>query len=746
MTITDPPAPNGSEPMATSDAPAIGTPEGDRLLQERLRDAARVIAGFEDEDEVNDGRSLRQVLRDENASAYPLIAMAALSMSQNMGTSGAQILDPIIAETFGIGVTLFIVMDLMAQIVGFAIPLLTSLIVKDRPLRAVITVVAGLVWALTVIWAGFVPSALWWIAYRLIDTSTSSIGATVEGSLAMDLYPPKVRVRAFAFLYGGQSLAGIVVPATVLFLIWGFDMTWRGVFVVLGVLATLFSLVAVGLRDPGYGVQDRDHLKELIREELGDAGENIEFEAPKVTHPGFFEVYRTLWDIIPMRLSIMGLVVAGISSPILIAVSFYLINEVDFQATDLAIMAIIGSLMSLIGLAFFAPIGDRWFRKSPRTVYWFASVLSVIGTMSLTLNVFNATKAGAFVLTALTALAFSFIGPASAVGGMTVVPPEYRHYTGSVFAVAVLSGNIVGTGLFAGANESVGFGPALIALGLITVVGAVLNGFAGNHLLDAVDDSNERYIDEEINRLRLANGYEPPMLECVGVDASYGPVQALYEVDFALQEGEMMALLGLNGSGKSTLLKVLAGEKYPDAGSVRYRGNLVSFAEMERRVRLGIVMMPGGKAAFPSLTVRQNLELAATAPTARGRAEQVVSSLDRFPALDRLLDRPAALLSGGERQMLGLARAFLLKPKVLLIDELSLGLAPLIVEQLMEHVRDLNAEGTTIVLVEQSINVAVDLVDRAVFLDRGVVRFDGPIEDLKNRDDLLRAVFLREEL
>jgi ABC-type branched-subunit amino acid transport system ATPase component len=736
----------GSGSMAPETSSGTGPVADVADIQDTLRIAARSIAGFESEEELADSRSFLQVLRDEKLSPYPLIALTSLSMAQAMGTAGTGVLEPVVAESLGFDVNFFIILSLVAQIVGFIIPLATSILIKDHPVRAKVTIGAGLVWAVTVIWAGFVPTAAWWIAYRVLDTATSSAAGTVSGSLSMDLYPPKVRVRVFAFLFAGDHLAALIVPAFVLLLVSGFDMTWRGVYLVTGIVTALFTLFALGLRDPGYGVKDRDHLRTLIRNTLGDAGEDVNLDPPDRPHPSFTEVYRSLWAIKPMRFSIMGAAVAGLALPINLALSFFLANEVDFSPSDLALLGIVGSAASLVGLAVLAPIGDAWFRKSPRSVYWFAAALSVVGTASIALNVIFATKSVAFILVGFSSLAFSIIGPASAVGGMTVVPPEHRNYTGSIFQAALLTGTIFGTGLFAGANQQIGFGPAIIGLGMTTVIGAVLTGLMGESLLEAVDEGNERYIEEEMTQLRIANGFAPPILECNNVSASYGQVKALHDVNLSLREGEMLGMLGLNGSGKSTLLRVMAGAMFPDTGSVRFEGQQISFASPEQRVERGIVMMPGGQATFPSLTVAQNLELAIRGRGRRDRAQQMSEALDRFPALVPLINRKASLLSGGEQQMLGLARAFLLQPRLLLIDELSLGLAPLVVGQLMTHVRDINAAGTTVVLVEQSINVAVELVDRAVFLDRGVLRFDGPIEDLRARSDLLRAVFLREDL
>jgi ABC-type branched-subunit amino acid transport system ATPase component len=234
------------------------------------------------------------------------------------------------------------------------------------------------------------------------------------------------------------------------------------------------------------------------------------------------------------------------------------------------------------------------------------------------------------------------------------------------------------------------------------------------------------------------------LLEVRALDFSYGQVQVLFGVDLVVHRGEVLALLGTNGAGKSTLLKNVSGLVLPDGGTVRLAGTDITKAEAEARVRMGVVQVPGGKAIFPSLTVAENLtaggylHLRDKARTAARTAD----ALALFPVLETRLRQPAGTLSGGEQQMLAIAKALLLDPEILLIDELSLGLAPVVVQQLLTTVEELKRRGITMVIVEQSVNVALTIADRAVFMEKGEVRFEGPAADLLERDDLVRAVFL----
>jgi branched-chain amino acid transport system ATP-binding protein len=232
---------------------------------------------------------------------------------------------------------------------------------------------------------------------------------------------------------------------------------------------------------------------------------------------------------------------------------------------------------------------------------------------------------------------------------------------------------------------------------------------------------------------------------CRGVDVAYDKVQVLFGVDLDVEEGEIVALLGTNGAGKSTLLKAISGLVKPGAGRIWLDGQDITTADAVATSKLGIVQVPGGKAVFPTLTVAEHFK-AGTWLYARedprvvkARIDQV---LDVFPRLRERWDQLAGNLSGGEQQQLALGMAFVAKPRLLIIDELSLGLAPTIVEQLLNIVRAIHAEGCTIILVEQSVNVALTVAGRAYFMEKGEVRFSGPTEELLERGDILRSVFL----
>ncbi len=234
------------------------------------------------------------------------------------------------------------------------------------------------------------------------------------------------------------------------------------------------------------------------------------------------------------------------------------------------------------------------------------------------------------------------------------------------------------------------------------------------------------------------------LLAVDAVDFSYGTVQVLFGVSLHVRQGEIVALLGTNGAGKSTLLRVIAGLERPSSGRVAYAGADVAGTDAEELVRRGVILFPGGKSVFPDMTVDENLEVGAfTLRRSPGvRRERIERAYELFPRLAERSAQAAGRLSGGEQQQLGLAKAFLVEPQLLLIDELSLGLAPGLVESLLQSVKAVNAAGATVVLVEQSLTVAASLCKRALFLEKGQVRFEGNTTDLLNRSDIARAVFL----
>jgi ABC-type branched-subunit amino acid transport system ATPase component len=235
-----------------------------------------------------------------------------------------------------------------------------------------------------------------------------------------------------------------------------------------------------------------------------------------------------------------------------------------------------------------------------------------------------------------------------------------------------------------------------------------------------------------------------PLLRADDIHVSYGSLRVLTGVSIDVREGESVALLGTNGAGKSTFLRAVTGLQPLAAGRVEIDGDDVTGSGPQDLLRRGVVHIPGGHCTFPDLTVDESLRIAVW-PFRNDRA-RVEAALEqvfaRFPILGRRRTQAAGSLSGGEQQMLALARALVHDPRLLIIDELSLGLAPSVIERLIEVVVDLHAEGIALLVVEQRLATAARFTERAYFIERGQVQFEGPTSDLDARGDLVRAVFL----
>jgi branched-chain amino acid transport system ATP-binding protein len=234
---------------------------------------------------------------------------------------------------------------------------------------------------------------------------------------------------------------------------------------------------------------------------------------------------------------------------------------------------------------------------------------------------------------------------------------------------------------------------------------------------------------------------ETPLLEVRGLHVFYGHVHAVRGVSLTVRRGQIAALIGPNGAGKSSTLNAIAGLLRPAAGEVLLDGQPLARLPAHRVARSGAVLVPEGRGILQRMTVEENLKVAAEMHPGRDLRERIDGQLRRFPSLERRRDLPAGQLSGGEQQMLAIARALLQRPRLLLLDEPSMGLSPVLVRQVFDILAGIQREGIALLLVEQNARAALALSEHAYVLERGQIALDGRAADL-SRDERLQAAYL----
>jgi branched-chain amino acid transport system ATP-binding protein len=232
---------------------------------------------------------------------------------------------------------------------------------------------------------------------------------------------------------------------------------------------------------------------------------------------------------------------------------------------------------------------------------------------------------------------------------------------------------------------------------------------------------------------------DPTILKVKGLTSHYGRIQALRGVDIEVREGQLVALVGANGAGKTTLLRTLSGVQAASGGEIRFRGEAITHLPPDKRVRLGICQVPEGRQVFGPMTIEDNLRLGAYTQRKADAAEDMKKSYSLFPILNEKRTLPAGTLSGGQQQMLAMARALMGRPKLLLLDEPSMGLAPLLIEEIFRVIKALKAKGIAIFLVEQNAHAALSIADFGYVLESGKISLSGPGKELLENEQVKRA-------
>ena len=457
----------------------------------------------------------------------------------------------------------------------------------------------------------------------------------------------------------------------------------------------------------------------------------------------FAEAFRTLFAVKTLRrtlilLPILGLASGGFST----LFAFFLKEQFHLSPFQRSLIGMPAGLLGLVFIVVGGSVADGLIKRNPRRVMVLQGSLGLLTTAC---NLFIVAVPFLPILI-ISGIVISLIGhllaPATATVTSLIVPPRLRGQGASLVVLLAIP-LIILAPIPSYIADHYSLRAGLLFFGPLSIIGSLLSisasRFINADMRAAIASANAT---NEYDRAKKEGTIRLLLLR--DVDVAYDGVQVVFNVDLTIDQGETIALLGTNGAGKSTILRAISGIQEADNGAIFFDGSEITHKPAYEIARLGIVHMPGGKCVFPGLTVRENLEMAELEleddADSAGRLEHVFTL---FPRLRERLDQQAGTLSGGEQQMVGLAQAFLWKPRLLMIDELSLGLSPAVVAELLESLREIQALGTTIILVEQSVNVALTVAERAIFMQKGQVRFDGRTADLLARPDIMRAVYLK---
>ena len=661
-------------------------------------------------------------------SLFTLAALVTLTIDNGLGLLGPDIQKSFHLSDAGLGAVVF-----AASATNFVIALPIAL-ASDRRNRTRIAAFTLLLFAVVVPLMGLARS-LW--AFTLL-AMVSAIGHaprdTTHMSYLTDAYPTEGRARIFAYHGGadpvartfGIFLVGVVATAT---------GSWRWA-MALALAGIPVGMLMLRLREPARGVNESSRILGQAEDESTGPGPRVLF-GPAVQR--LLRIRSLYWQLVAV--AVLGF--AGTGIPLF--GSLYLKRFWGLNAGERGHIYLIVGISAFLAIPVAGVVGDRMFRRRPESV--------------LILGGFCLAAFGGFYAAALYApklwmvtlgwfLAECCLAPLGTAIAQTVAataPPEMRTLAYGLFGICgLVFGGFAGAVLLGAISDATNARVALTLMGPVCAVGGVLLAVGARYVRGDITLVIEGILEHHAEAERRKAGGAIPALQIVDLDFSYGTEQILFDVHLEVAEGEIAALLGTNGAGKSTLLRAVSGLDHPSRGAIRLFGADSTYLEAEQIVTLGAALLSGGNATFPTLTVEENLRIGAHAlrrdrRQARTAVNDVLSS---FPILGERRDQPAGTLSGGEQQLLALGRVMMTRPRLLMIDELTLGLAPKVVEELIGMVRAVNAAGTTVIIVEQSVNLALTLADHTFFLERGEVRFDGPTVELIGRDDLLRSVFL----
>ena len=664
------------------------------------------------------------------ASAYPLAVLFGLNMVDELDRTAFGVLTPEIQDHFDLdlgGVLTVISLSLVAALL-LALPIGFY---ADRAKRVPVALTGAVCWGVFSVLTGFAPT-IWVLGIARAGSGLGrAVNDPVHNSLLSDYYDIPTRPRIYAVHRYANAAGQFVGPLVAGML--GFYLGWRVPFIVFGVITAVFVVLGLRLQEPIRGRFERKAMG--MSDDVSDTEEES---------PSWAESWRILWQVRSLRriyCAIPFLAIAVVGLVVLSNIYYEELFDLDVRQRGV-LTAMLEGPAQLAGLLIGVPLATRLLAKGPGRVLRFLAQVSFLVAAAWAVFALAPTLPVAVVANGVVSLGFFLLIPGIYAVMSLAVPAKVRTFGFAVMVLCIVPG-LLALPIIGELGDTYGIRTALLIAAPVFVIGGLIiasgSGFVADDIAKVWKGTAAR---SEVAMLRKQGKVK--LLLARGIDVHYDNVQVLFGVDVEVDEGEVVALLGTNGAGKSTLLRAMSGLVQPSAGAVVFDGRDMTHTPPNEVAYRGVGQVPGGQGVFTQLSVRDNLRLAGwqqrRQPAEARRATERV--LDIFPVLRARLDAPAGNLSGGQQQMLTLGMAFVGKPRLLMIDELSLGLAPAIVGQLLEMVRALRDQGVTIILVEQSVNVALTVADRAYFLEKGEVRFAGPTRDLLDRPDLLRSVFL----
>ena len=662
-------------------------------------------------------------------AAFPLVVLFGLNAVDELDRTAFGILLPEIRDAFGIDIQTALSLVALSSVAALALQVPIAQY-ADKTNRIPLVVFGALAWGF---FSGMTGLATGLILLT-IARSGSALGKAVidptHNSLIADYYPIETRSRVYSFHRAANAVGAFIGPLSAGLLAYYFD--WRVPFLVFVIPTVIFAVLATRLHEPTRGRWER-HATGASQEIIDTEEESPSFAESWRTAHKVKSLQRIWWSLPFLATSLIGFVT-------LAALLYDQKFGLDERARGVA--AAVSEPFALVGLVIGARIATRRFAGNVKGLIRFVASIAVVASVASAGFAFAPNVYIAVALNCVISATLAIIGPGVLAALSLAIPPRARATGFAIGSLWVIPGLAILPMIgWIADNWSIEVG-MLVMIPMFLIGSLLLRSVA-----DVIDDDIAQVWQSAAARSEVLYDRRQGatnLLLLRGVEAGYDNRTVLHGIDLHLDEGEIVALLGTNGAGKSTLLKAISGIVEADRGAIVLDGRDITHAPPNEIAALGIVQMPGGQGVFGSLSVRENLELAGwTNRRDRAGVDRATAEvLEMFPVLADRLDVPAADMSGGQQQMLALAMSFVMRPKVLLIDELSLGLAPVVVGQLLPIVRRMADDGVTVVLVEQSVNVALTVAERAYFMERGTIMFDGPTKELLERPDLLRSVFL----